>query len=160
RPAVAAPGGGRAARRYRAAVAGRAATWDPGGSRAGRGVRRLADSRQCRGVPPSACAVRGVRLGRAERATRGSPRAGQRNRSADGPGSPGLAPRTGGVRAGRRSSDRARALGDAGAAAFMERSVALTTDPVRRADRALRAAETKRVAGALDSALVLAAVAE
>jgi tetratricopeptide (TPR) repeat protein len=60
-----------------------------------------------------------------------------------------------------RSATRAQARGGfAAAAAFMERSVALTTDPVRRADRALRAAETKRVAGALDSALVLAAVAE
>jgi hypothetical protein len=59
-----------------------------------------------------------------------------------------------------RSATRAQARGGfAAAAAFMERSVALTTDPVRRADRALRAAETKRLAGALDSALVLAAVA-
>jgi len=50
--------------------------------------------------------------------------------------------------------------GFAAAAAFLERAVTLTTDPARRSDRALRAAEAKRVAGALNSALELAAVAE
>ncbi len=60
-----------------------------------------------------------------------------------------------------RSATRAQARGGyAAAAAFLEQSVALTMDPARRADRALRAAETKRLAGALDSALGLAAVAE
>jgi hypothetical protein len=38
--------------------------------------------------------------------------------------------------------------------------VALTVDPARRAGRALRAAQAKRVAGGLESALGLAAVAE
>ena len=50
--------------------------------------------------------------------------------------------------------------GFAAAAAFLERSVALTTEPARRSDRAIRAAEAKRVAGALNAALELAAVAE
>lgn len=60
-----------------------------------------------------------------------------------------------------RSAASAQARGGSAAAAtFLERSVDLTTDPARRSDRALRAAEAKRVAGALNSALGLAAVAE
>ena len=60
-----------------------------------------------------------------------------------------------------RSAVRARARGGfAAAAAFLERSSALTVDPARRAGRALAAAEAKRQAGALDEALVLAGVAE
>jgi DNA-binding CsgD family transcriptional regulator len=59
------------------------------------------------------------------------------------------------------SAQRAQARGGlAAAAAFLERSVALTVDPSRRAGRALRAAQTKRLAGALQSASALAAVAE
>jgi DNA-binding CsgD family transcriptional regulator len=60
-----------------------------------------------------------------------------------------------------RSAARAQARGGfVAAAAFLERSVALTVDPVPRAARALRAADTKRLTGALDSALGLAAVAD
>ena len=60
-----------------------------------------------------------------------------------------------------QSAARAQArAGFAAAAAFFERSVALTVDPARRAGRALRAADTKRLTGALDSALELAAVAD
>src|SRR5207249_5839946 len=60
-----------------------------------------------------------------------------------------------------QSAARAQARGGfAAAAAFLERSVALTVDPARRGARALRAADTKRLTGALDSALGLAAVAE
>jgi DNA-binding CsgD family transcriptional regulator len=60
-----------------------------------------------------------------------------------------------------QSAARAQARGGfAAAAAFLERSVALTVDPARRAARALRAAETKRLTGALDSAFGLAAVAD
>ena len=60
-----------------------------------------------------------------------------------------------------QSASRAQARGGfAAAAAFLERSVALTVDPARRGARALRAADTKRLTGALDSALGLAAVAE
>ena len=60
-----------------------------------------------------------------------------------------------------RSALGAQARGGfAAAAAFLERSVALSVVPGRRADRALRAAESKRVAGALSSALGLAAIAE
>src|SRR4029078_11585162 len=48
----------------------------------------------------------------------------------------------------------------AAAASFLERSVARTVGPARRGARAIRAADTKRLIGALDSALGLAAVAE
>jgi DNA-binding CsgD family transcriptional regulator len=59
------------------------------------------------------------------------------------------------------AAQRAQARGGiAAAAAFLERSVALTVDPARRADRALRAAQSKRLAGALESALGLATVAQ
>jgi len=52
-----------------------------------------------------------------------------------------------------QSAARAQARGGfAAAAAFLERSVALTVDPARRGARALRAADTKRLTGALDSA--------
>jgi hypothetical protein len=58
------------------------------------------------------------------------------------------------------SAERAQARGGfPAAAAFLERSVALTVDPARRAGRALRAAQSKRLAGALESASGLAAVA-
>src|SRR4029077_885388 len=50
--------------------------------------------------------------------------------------------------------------GSAAAAAFLERSVTLTVARARRGARALRAADTKRLTGALDSALALAAVAD
>jgi DNA-binding CsgD family transcriptional regulator len=60
-----------------------------------------------------------------------------------------------------QSAARAQARGGfAAAAAFLERSVALTVDPARRVARALRAADTKRLTGALDSARGLAAVAD
>jgi len=56
---------------------------------------------------------------------------------------------------------RAKARGGfAAAGAFLERSMALTIDPSRRAIRALRAAQAKRVAGALDAAAGLAVLAE
>jgi DNA-binding CsgD family transcriptional regulator len=60
-----------------------------------------------------------------------------------------------------RSAGRARARGGvAAAAAFLERAVALTLDPVRRADRALAAAEAKLQVAAFDAALGLLATAE
>jgi DNA-binding CsgD family transcriptional regulator len=59
------------------------------------------------------------------------------------------------------SAERAQSRGGfAAAGAFLERSVGLTSDPERRAVRALQAAEAKLHAGALDSAAALAAVAE
>jgi hypothetical protein len=59
------------------------------------------------------------------------------------------------------SAARAQARGGfAAAAAFLERSSALTLDPARRAGRALAAAEAKQQAGALDEALALVAEAE
>jgi len=59
------------------------------------------------------------------------------------------------------SAGRAQARGGfAAAAAFMARSTELTIDPARRAGRALVAAEAKRQAGAVDSALRLADMAE
>jgi DNA-binding CsgD family transcriptional regulator len=58
------------------------------------------------------------------------------------------------------AAGRAQARGGlAAAAAFLERAAALTPDPVRRAQRALAAAQTKYEAGALDDALALLATA-
>jgi DNA-binding CsgD family transcriptional regulator len=58
------------------------------------------------------------------------------------------------------SAGRAQARGGlAAAAAFLERSVALTADPARQADRALAAAQASLQAGAFGSALDLLAAA-
>jgi DNA-binding CsgD family transcriptional regulator len=60
-----------------------------------------------------------------------------------------------------RSAGRAQARGGLGAAAaFLARAVALTTDPARRVERALGAAEASLQAGAFDAALGLVATAE
>jgi DNA-binding CsgD family transcriptional regulator len=60
-----------------------------------------------------------------------------------------------------RSAGRAQARGGmAAAAAFLQRSVALTVDPTRRAQRALAAAQVSVQAGAFDAAFELVAVAE
>ena len=60
-----------------------------------------------------------------------------------------------------RSAGRAQARGGmAAAAAFLQRSVALTVDPGRRAARALTAAQASLQAGAFDAAIGLAATAE
>ena len=60
-----------------------------------------------------------------------------------------------------RSAARAQARGGlAAAAAFLERAATLTPNPLRRAQRALAAAQTKFRAGALDDALGLVATAE
>jgi DNA-binding CsgD family transcriptional regulator len=60
-----------------------------------------------------------------------------------------------------RSAGRAQARGGlAAAAAFLTRSVALTGDPARRADRALAAARANMYAGAFDEALRLLPIAE
>jgi DNA-binding CsgD family transcriptional regulator len=60
-----------------------------------------------------------------------------------------------------RSAGRAQARGGlAAAAAFLERSTALTVEPARRAERALEAAQAKHDAGASDAALRLLAIAE
>ena len=60
-----------------------------------------------------------------------------------------------------RSAGRAQARGGlAAAAAFLERSVALTREPSRRAERALAAARAKHQAGAPDAALGLLTAVE
>ena len=60
-----------------------------------------------------------------------------------------------------RSAERAQArAGSAGAAAFLQRSVALTEEPGRRADRALAAAHAYLHAGAFDAGLGVLAEAE
>ena len=60
-----------------------------------------------------------------------------------------------------RAAGRAQARGGlAAAAAFLGRAAALTPDPVRRAQRALAAAQATYEAGALDDALTLLATAD
>lgn len=60
-----------------------------------------------------------------------------------------------------RSAGRAQARGGlAAAAAFMERAVVLTPDPVRRAERALVAAQIEQAAGTAETAQELLAVAQ
>jgi DNA-binding CsgD family transcriptional regulator len=60
-----------------------------------------------------------------------------------------------------QSASRAQARGGvAAAAAFLQRAVALTKDPARRAARVIAAAEASFMAGAFDAALGLAAAAE
>ncbi|MFJ9902414.1 AAA family ATPase [Streptomyces sp. NPDC101152] len=60
-----------------------------------------------------------------------------------------------------RSAGRAQARGGvAAAAAFLQRATALTEDPVRRAQRAVDAAQAKLHAGAFESAATLLATAE
>jgi DNA-binding CsgD family transcriptional regulator len=60
-----------------------------------------------------------------------------------------------------RSAGRAQARGGvAAAAAFLQRAVALTVDPPRRAERALAAAEVSFQAGAFDAVLGLLATVE
>ena len=60
-----------------------------------------------------------------------------------------------------RSAGRAQARGGlAAAAAFLQRSVALTREPDRRVDRALAAAQANLQAGAFEAALALLAAAE
>ncbi len=60
-----------------------------------------------------------------------------------------------------RSAGRAQARGGlAAAAAFLERSAALTLEPARRAERALAAAQAKYQAGAFEAALGLLDAAE
>jgi DNA-binding CsgD family transcriptional regulator len=60
-----------------------------------------------------------------------------------------------------RSAGRAQARGGlAAAAAFLQRSAALTLDPARRAERTLAAAQAKYQSGAFDAALGMVAAAE
>jgi hypothetical protein len=60
-----------------------------------------------------------------------------------------------------RSAGRAQARGGlAAAAAFLQRSAALTLDPARRAERALAAAQARYQSGAFDAALGMVAAAE
>ena len=104
----------------------------------------------------------------AARAPGGPSGAGGGDRSKRRSGSSCLAPGRGGGRARRggraeleQSAGRAQARGGlAAAAAFLQRAVALTGDPARRADRALAAAQASLGAGAFDLARGLLAAAE
>src|SRR5690348_13191135 len=62
------------------------------------------------------------------------------------------------MRCGPRSASQQGGL--AAAAAFLDRSVLLTADPARRADRMLAAAQASMQAGAFGKALELLAAAE
>ena len=121
------------------------------------------------GVPSSAGSLGRLPGRPAERAARGPPRArgGDRSGSSTRIGAPGTArrpqptPDEEVARELERSAGRAQARGGlAAAAAFLERSIALTVDPARRVDRALAAARANLYAGAFDEALRLLPVAE
>ena len=100
----------------------------------------------------------------ARRFTRRSPR--RRTPSGSRPSRVAPCVRGGERRRGRRRG--ARAVGDprpgtgrlAAAAAFRQRAAELTPDPVRRAERALKAAQSKHQAGAEDAAMHLLAMAQ
>ena len=129
---------------------------------------RAADDRRMGDVPPSARALGRLPVGLAAGAPGRAPRAGRGDRSGARPGPARLASRRRGAGPGRGGRAGARTLGRAGAgarglaaaAAFLQRSVALTRDPARRADRALAAAQANLHAGAFDAALKLLAAAE
>ena len=123
---------------------------------------RAADDRRARDVPPSAGALGGLRSAPAERAPGGALGAGGGDRPAGRSRPPCLAscrrrrpaPDEEVASELERSAGRAQARGGlAAAAAFLQRSVALTGDSARRVDRALAAARAKLYAGAFDAAL-------
>ena len=146
--------------------AGRALGVGPRDAASGR-VGTTARNRLPGALPPSAGAVGGLRGRDGSRSRRRA----SRTRRSDRP--PGGA-RTAGVASGRRrrrdrtrtspgsssgSPTRSGRAGLTAAAAFLQRAAALTADPVRRADRALSAAQAYLHAGALDDGRRLVAEA-
>jgi len=111
--------------------------------------------------------ARRLLVGVVRRKASGTRCAGRRDRPGGGAGPKSLAPGPGGIRAGRGGRGgtgavgRAQARGGlAAAAAFLERSVLLTTDPARHAERVLTAAQVNMQAGAFGQARELLAEAE